>query len=53
MAADLAEAAKLLEYLRAFVNTEARIVIQRGQHRIEVVGFLRNVNDSDTQRPSP
>jgi hypothetical protein len=47
MAADLPEGAQLVDDLLALVDAEGVVVRQRGQHRIEVVGFLGDVDEGD------
>ena len=51
--AGLADGTDLFDQLGALVDAEGAVVVHGGQHRIEVVGFLPDVNERDTQFGSP
>ncbi len=53
IAADLAEAAQLLQHLLALVEAEGAVVLERRRQRIEVVGFLADVQESDAHGCDP
>ena len=47
IAADLSDAAQLFEDFRAFEDAERLVIAQCGEHRIEVVRFLSDVDNRD------
>ena len=51
--ADLPEPAQFLDDVAALIDAERLVVGQRGEDRIEVVGFLGDVNNGNTQGQSP
>jgi hypothetical protein len=53
MAADLPVAGELLEDVPSFENPEGLVIAQSRQNRVEIVRFLRNVNDRDPHHASP